>query len=503
MSRSTASRLPVQAAPDLSENIDTDVDPHTGRPDAPVAGIGPAVTAPQPDVRPVMGIRSAVRLKAWMLVLPVDAVALVAPAVWAPEHAKGFLAMAVLSVILLTDGGRYRARLHISVLDELPHILGRLLAAGAVVATVFALLHQQEEVTEFLETALVGIALVVAGRILTNQLILLGRRRRVVAHRTVVIGGGVVAVELLVLLARHPQYGLYPVGYVDDAPGSGDRPVAAGAAPWLGAVENLDTIVHHSAADVVIIADGELSESLLLDVLRRPACVGVDLMMVPRLHQFCRQTGLGDHIGSIPMTRIRTPRLRGPAWAVKRGVDILASSVVLVLSAPLLLACAIGVRIEGGPGVLFRQERVGRDGARFMCLKFRSMRPATALEGATRWSIADDDRVGPFGKLLRRTGFDELPQLWNILRGDMTLIGPRPERPHFVDKFSQEFPRYEHRHRVRSGLTGLAQVSGLRGDVPIADRARFDNYYIENWSLWLDAKILLRTFAEVLFARGR
>ena len=131
------------------------------------------------------------------------------------------------------------------------------------------------------------------------------------------------------------------------------------------------------------------------------------------------------------------------------------------------------------------------------------MRPGDESESETKWSIGDDKRVGPVGRMLRRTSLDELPQLWNILRGDMTLVGPRPERPHFVEKFSAEIPRYAHRHRVPAGLTGLAQVSGLRGDTPIADRARFDNYYIENWSLWLDVKVVLRTVGEVLFAGGR
>ncbi len=459
----------------------------------------PSGTVPQPKVRPLGGIRAATRLRAWMLVLPVDAVALSAPAVWAPEHAKGLLAMAVVSMLMLTGGGRYRARLHISVLDELPSLLARLLPAAAIVATVFALLHDQREVTVFLTTTLASLGLFVAGRVVTNQLILLGRRRRIVAHRTIVVGGGSAAADLTMLLERYAQYGLFPVGYVDhDDPG-----LAAAVATRLGPVEDLDEIVRRTSADVVLIADGGLREDLLLDVLRRPALAGVDLMMVPQLHQFCRQTGLGDHIGSIPITRIRSPQLRGPAWAVKRAMDVVLSSTALLLCAPLAAVCAVAVRIESGPGVLFRQERVGRNGARFTCLKFRSMRPATVEEGATQWSIAGDDRVGRVGKLLRRTGFDELPQLWNILRGDMTLIGPRPERPHFVDKFTEEFPRYEHRHRVRAGLTGLAQVSGLRGDVPIADRARFDNYYIENWSLWLDLKILMRTLSEVLLARGR
>jgi exopolysaccharide biosynthesis polyprenyl glycosylphosphotransferase len=454
---------------------------------------------PVPDVRPVLGISSATGLSAWMIVMPVDALALAAPAIWAPQHAKGFLAVAVLGLVLLTDGGRYRARLHISVLDELPFILGRLLAAGGIVATAFALLHQPREIATFLAVGLAGIGLVVVGRMVTNQIVLLGRRRRVVAHRTVIVGGGVVAVELVTLLNRYARYGLLPIGFVDDE----EHPVAVAVSRRLGAVADLDTVVRETGAEVMIIAGGELSDELLLDVLRRPSCEVADLMMVPRLHQFSRQSGLGDHIGSIPVTLIRAPRLRGPAWAAKRVADIVLSAVALVLCSPLLLACAVAVRIEGGPGVLFRQERVGRDGVRFTCFKFRSMRPATADESATRWSIANDSRVGRVGSVLRRTGLDELPQLWNILRGDMTLIGPRPERPHFVDQFSREFPRYEHRHRVRSGLTGLAQVSGLRGDSPIADRARFDNYYIENWSLWLDVKILLRTVAEVLLARGR
>ena len=169
----------------------------------------------------------------------------------------------------------------------------------------------------------------------------------------------------------------------------------------------------------------------------------------------------------------------------------------------MLAVFAVLVRIEGGPGVIFRQQRVGRHGVLFSCLKLRSMRPVDGLESATNWSVADDRRVGPVGAFLRRTSIAELPQLWNIVRGDMTLVGPRPERPHFVDKFSSEYDRYSHRHRVQAGLTGLAQVSGLRGNTSIADRARYDNYYIEHWSLWLDIKIVIRTFAEVMFARGR
>ena len=273
--------------------------------------------------------------------------------------------------------------------------------------------------------------------------------------------------------------------------------------PRIGSLDDLDRCVAREHADVLLVTDGGFSERRLLDIVRTPHAGRCDLLVVPRMHHFATQTGAGDHIGSIPVTRIRTPNLQGVACAVKRGFDIVVASLVLVLTAPLVAICAVLVRIEGGPGVIFRQARVGRHGVVFDCLKLRSMRPTDDPESATIWSSADDRRIGPVGRFLRRTSIDELPQMWNIIRGEMTLVGPRPERPHFVDKFSSEYDRYADRHRMHAGLTGLAQVSGLRGDTSIADRARYDNYYIEHWSLWLDIKIVVRTFAEVLFARGR
>lgn len=464
------------------------------RPVRPVVGAYSA-----PAATPFLGIRSARRMAAWMLVPPVDALMLLAPLVWSPEHGKALLLMTGVALVMLNGTGRYRARLHLSVLDDLPLLMSRLLAAGAVVGTLFAIAHDEGELVPFLATLLVTIGLVVLGRIVTTQLILQARKRKVVAHPTIVIGGGVAGAEMATLLQRYPQYGLSLVGFVDD----GAICAASVVAQRLGGVDDLDRVIHASGADVILVADGDISESDLLEVVRRPACVGCDLLVIPRLPQFHTQSGLSDHIGSVPVMRIRKPSLEGPAWAVKRGMDVVVGVLALVLFAPVMAVCALAVRWEGGPGVLFRQERVGRHGELFSCLKFRSMRPATADESATQWSIASDHRVGPVGRFLRRTSLDELPQFWSILRGDMTLIGPRPERPHFVDKFSAEVDRYAHRHRVRAGLTGLAQVSGLRGDTPIVDRARFDNYYIENWSLWLDVKVLLRTFGEIFCARGR
>lgn len=464
----------------------------TARPAPPSAP--PAAAPVAPAGRP----GASARVRAWMVVLPVDAALLASPLLWTPGQPKAILAATALSLLLLTGGGRYRARLHLSVLDELPALLGRLMVASAVVATVIALRHEQEAVTTFLENAAVTAGLVVAGRVVTTQLIGWARRRRITRHRTVLVGGGPLAAELAEILAAHPRYGLSVAGYVDDA-GHG---IAEAFVPRLGGLADLPAVVTSVGADVLLVADGGFAEHDLLDRVRTPACRPCDVLVVPRMHLFRTQTGTADHIGSIPVVRVRTPNLSGTAWAVKRAFDVVVAAVLLVAAAPLVAACALAVRLEGGPGVLFRQTRVGRNGELFDCLKLRTMRPGDAPEAVT-WSVAGDGRVGPVGRLLRRTSLDELPQLWNILRGDMTLVGPRPERPHFVELFSARYDRYAHRHRVRAGLTGFAQVNGLRGDTSIADRARHDNYYIENWSLWLDTKIILRTFAEVLLARGR
>jgi lipopolysaccharide/colanic/teichoic acid biosynthesis glycosyltransferase len=183
-------------------------------------------------------------------------------------------------------------------------------------------------------------------------------------------------------------------------------------------------------------------------------------------------------------------------------LDVVVSGVLLLAAGPLLLACAAVLRVSQGPGVVFRQVRVGQDGKPFTLLKFRTHRPVDEHESATRWSVADERRMPWFCRFLRRTSLDELLQLWNVFRGDMSLVGPRPERPYFVTKFSDTYPGYAARHRMPAGITGLAQIHGLRGDTSIEDRARFDNAYIDNWSLWQDVCILLRTAVTLVRPTG-
>ncbi len=439
------------------------------------------------------------RVRAWMVVPAVDFVMLMAPLAWRPPQVLTILTFAVLGTVLLTAGGRYVAPLHLSVLDELPAIMTRLLAAVAAVSAVVLHLHSKPNVLIFLETACQAVALVIVGRLITSRLVAFGRRCGIAKHPTVLVGGGSAATELASTLAEHREYGLVAVGFVDD----GEYSPAADVVPRLGRLADLDMALITTDADTILVADGEFDERALIDAVRTKVASTAELLVVPRLHHFHTLTGTADHIGSIPIMRIRNPNLRGPARLVKRLFDVVSSGAALLVLSPLLAAAALAVRIEGGPGVIFRQTRVGRDGRKFELLKFRSMRPANEAESQTQWNVASDDRIGPVGKLLRCTSIDELPQLWNIFRGDMTVVGPRPERPHFVEQFSTQFDRYAHRHRVQVGLTGFAQVSGLKGDTSIADRCRYDNFYIENWSLWLDIKIIIRTFRAVVLYRER
>ena len=437
------------------------------------------------------------RIRAWMVVPPVDFAMLVAPVLW-HSQVYAIAALALIGTALLSGGARYRAPLHLSVLDELPNILTRLLAAVAAVVGLLLLLNDEAAAIGFLQASCAAAGLVVVGRVITTRIIAFVRRRGVATYRTVVIGGGPMAAELARILDEYPMYGLKVVGFVDD----GDRFPAAEYVSRLGGLADLDRAVATTGAKTLLVADGNFSERDLMDAVRTARCQDNDLLVVPRMHHFHTVTGSSDHIGSIPVMRIRNPNLHGPARMIKRAFDVVVAGTAMTLLAPVLVAAALAVRIEGGRGVIFRQVRVGHEGKHFALYKFRTLRASDETESQTLWCVTADERIGPVGRFLRSTSIDELPQLWNILRGNMTLVGPRPERPHFVEQFSEQIDRYAYRHRVQAGLTGFAQVSGLRGDTSVADRARYDNFYIENWSLWLDIKIILRTFREVIMRRG-
>jgi exopolysaccharide biosynthesis polyprenyl glycosylphosphotransferase len=412
----------------------------------------------------------------------------------------GIGASVVLVLVLWLNavGGLYQPKLSLSALDEAASLTGRALVAGAMVTSV-RLVAGEGVGQRLLHLAMLLAALAVVGRALGYALVRRLRRAGLVAHPTLVVGAGRVGGWVAEVLCEHPEYGLRPVGFLDSDPLLGDDEREL---PVLGDTTQLATVLKDHGVRSVVVAFAADRESGIVDILRTCDRYACEIFYVPRLYEMQERGRDLDHIWSLPLSRLRRAPFRSWTWGLKRLFDIVASVVALAFLAPALLACSAAVRWQIGSPVLFRQLRVGLDGREFELLKFRTLTPVDEAESQTNWNVAAVVRLTPVGRFLRSTSMDELPQLLNILRGDMSVVGPRPERPFFVRQFTERFPRYMARHRVPAGLTGWAQVHGLRGDTSIADRARFDNYYIENWSLWQDVKIILRTVAQVARRAG-
>jgi exopolysaccharide biosynthesis polyprenyl glycosylphosphotransferase len=287
--------------------------------------------------------------------------------------------------------------------------------------------------------------------------------------------------------------------------------------PVLGASWDLEEAIEQHEVGHVIVAFSTAPDHVMLDIVRRCHEQGVAVSLVPRLFEKVTRAMDVDHLGGLPLLTVHPSDPKGWQFAVKYAADRVVGSALLLLASPVLLASALAVRLTMGGPVIYRQPRVGLDGREFGMLKFRTMdgTPQDDGEADADWAAqqahadvlvhptAVKDRTTPVGRVLRKLSLDELPQLWNVVRGDMSLIGPRPERTSYVRQFEYSIYRYGERHRVKSGITGWAQVHGLRGKTSLADRVEWDNYYIENWSLWLDVKILLLTFGAVLRFRER
>jgi exopolysaccharide biosynthesis polyprenyl glycosylphosphotransferase len=306
------------------------------------------------------------------------------------------------------------------------------------------------------------------------------------------VGAGSHGVLLATTLQEHPEFGLIPIGFIDRVDGSG-LPL-----PLLGDASDLEAVIERFDVRRVIVAFGLVRDPVMVRVLRTCQAADVRVHVLPRFFELGIAHGDRriDDVWGIPLVPVRRAALQPGAMLIKRSLDILVAGTALVVMLPVIGLIATVVKLSSRGPVLFRQKRVGRNGQIVEILKFRSMRVNS--ESDTRWSVdqtdADVTRVGAF---LRRTSLDEVPQLINVLRGDMSLVGPRPERPFFVDQFSMSIADYDDRHRLAGGVTGWSQIHRLRGDSSIEARSRFDNQYIENWSLWRDIVILFRTIAAV------
>jgi exopolysaccharide biosynthesis polyprenyl glycosylphosphotransferase len=424
----------------------------------------------------------------WTLRWLVDGLAALASVAVLTEPRSANWVYAGVVLLVLRFGDSYKRRLSLSVLDDLP----RLLVPSAVGLLLMGLVRPivPLEGSLFSQAIVMAIAIVV-GRAWSYTAIRVARRGGRMAEPALIIGAGAVGGELYRVLHEHREFGLVPVGILDDV-------VPEPPLPRVGRLADLEQVVHEHGIHRVIVAFGPGAEHDLVQVLRAAVHLDVEVHVVPRFFEVgLSPTGPSvEHVWGIPLYRVRPAAIRGRSWRVKRTLDVVVASAALLVLSPLLALLTLAVRCTSPGPVLFRQRRIGQHGSPIEVLKFRTL--VVNDDSDTTWSVQDDPRQTSIGRWLRRLSLDELPQLWNVLRGEMTLIGPRPERPHFVESYSRRVPGYRDRHRLPVGLTGLSQVHGLRGDTSIAERARFDNLYIEHWSGWQDIKIFLHTVGAIV-----
>jgi exopolysaccharide biosynthesis polyprenyl glycosylphosphotransferase len=417
-----------------------------------------------------------------------------------------------LVVALLAARRMYGSRLHVRVGDGIGQMLGATAISAIALIAGAALLEPSEDVAPLLARAwLFGTVYLVGARLLLAWAQRRARSSRLVAKRTLIVGAGEIGARVERRLMEQPELGLLPVGYLDADPVP-EEMVPDRTVPVLGAPDALAGIAQATGAEHVVLGFSSAPDRLLIPLVHKCEDLGLEVSLVPRLFESINvRIGL-EHVGGLPLFGLRSIDPRGWEFAAKHLFDRAAAAVLLLLLGPLLLAVALAVKLSSPGPIFFRQTRIGRDGHTFEMLKFRSMRLDERTEQDENvlflptdlgpGGVEGSDRRTPFGAYLRRTSIDELPQLLNVLKGDMSLVGPRPERPEFVELFGSRIYRYDDRHRVKSGITGWAQVNGLRGKTSLRDRVEWDNYYIENWSLGLDLKILLMTLAAPFSARA-
>lgn len=402
-----------------------------------------------------------------------------------PGPAGGvFGAGALLGLSTLCGADR---RIVPQVSQDLGRLTGRVLLPLILLGPFLA----TQQVEPLLHAMPLLLGLVFLGRSLSCSLCRWMRSLEGHAEPTVIVGAGERGAQLTRALLDHPEYGLHPVGFVDALTDE------ALPLPLIGTIDDLDRIVADLGVRRVIVAYGVVKEPDIVRVLRACRRSDVDVHVLPRFFDlgFSGPHRADDHVWGFPLVHLQRTSAAGARLRSKRANDIVVAAIALVLTAPVQILAALAVRLTSPGPVLFRQVRVGRDGRLIEVPKFRTLRVND--DSDTRWSVDGDPRQTAVGRFLRMTSLDELPQLYSVLRGDMAIVGPRPERPHFVEGFSSTMPDYQYRHRLPVGITGWAQIHGLRGDTSISDRVRFDNRYIEDWSFGLDLLIVARTFKAV------
>jgi exopolysaccharide biosynthesis polyprenyl glycosylphosphotransferase len=326
------------------------------------------------------------------------------------------------------------------------------------------------------------------------------RRHGIDTRRVLIVGARDPGRLVYLTIRRVPQLGYRVQGFLSDSVPVGDL---VDDLPVLGNPSALGRVIRATRADEVIIALSGRSSNDVLDIVALAEDEAVEIKLYPDAFQLItnNEVSVGD-ISGLPLLSVKNVALDNPLnRALKRMLDIIVATLVLTFGSPMMLLIAALIKLDSRGPVFFIQERVGLDGKPFPFIKFRGMRQDAPKLG--NWTIEDDPRVTAIGAILRRYSLDELPQFMNVLRGEMSIVGPRPEQPVWVEQFSQNIPRYMRRHKQKAGITGWAQINGLRGDTSIEERTRYDLYYVENWSLLFDIKIIIKTAIAIFRGENR
>jgi exopolysaccharide biosynthesis polyprenyl glycosylphosphotransferase len=418
------------------------------------------------------------------MVLPtVDLASLTTAGLLTRASGWGATTYACAVLVLLVADGQHRLRICRRVSDQLP----RTVAVAAM--PLLALLPWLGP--DGLRLGLISAASLVAARAGACAALKAAHRRGRLLEPALIVGTGATAVRVARLLRDHPELGLEPCGFLDSQP-----PRQPTGLPLLGELTELADVVTRYGIQRVIVCFLAAQDEELVPLVRACRPLPVDVCVVPRMYELgaALPRGYLDELRDIPLVPLRRLGHSRLGAGTKAAFDFVGAALLLIAAIPVLLALTVAIRRDGGGPVLFRQIRLTRSGKAMELLKLRSM--VEHADSDTRWAVLPEHTTS-LGRWLRQTHLDELPQLLNVLRGEMSLVGPRPERPYFAARFELQIPRYDDRHRMRTGLTGWAQVHGLHGDTSIAERIRFDNFYIEHWSPWMDMVILFRTLCTV------
>ncbi|MDP8237658.1 MAG: undecaprenyl-phosphate glucose phosphotransferase [Candidatus Hatepunaea meridiana] len=403
------------------------------------------------------------------------------------------LVFTTLTLLSLQVGGLYRFPRQDNLFDELTVVFKFYILAFIL---LLALLFFYREAS-FSRLTMALMFFSCAGLLVSLRIIVRRLREKLYSmgvgvRRAAIVGEGQQIEPIIEHIAKHPEFGFEIVGNI------GSKSIQTEGFNNLGIISNAGQTVRKHKLDTLIIAPSAEESGALPTLVKACYGVNVDFLFLPDIHPASGRPKKVIDVGGVPLWTLKESPFTGWLGIVKRAFDIIVASFLLLFTLPVLIVIVIAIKLNSSGPLLYRQRRIGLDGREFDCLKFRSMKTDAEVETGAVWAKAGDTRVTKVGKILRRWSLDELPQFWNVIRGDMSLVGPRPERPKFVHEFEQRIDGYHERHRVRAGLTGWSQVNGLRGDTSIEERTVYDRYYVENWSLLFDLKIMVMTAKAVV-----